>query len=184
MGRQKKIECRICLKTMRSDTLKRHMKQHEKKQHQEEVTPPQKEVCEKIEYQSTMDEAVLENKLVNQENELMRKLELGRVIEKIMIKRKLMKASLSADHREALELFEKHGQDKPVEWRPWQKELLEFINNPTDRRIIWVVGGEGNEGKTFFGDKIEENMGGNGFVKLVWMYQLGIYLKIRWVMWM
>ena len=32
MGRHKKVECRICLKTMRSDTLQRHMKTHEKKQ--------------------------------------------------------------------------------------------------------------------------------------------------------
>ena len=31
MGRNKQVECRICLKTMRSDTLERHMEQHEKK---------------------------------------------------------------------------------------------------------------------------------------------------------
>jgi hypothetical protein len=92
----------------------------------------------------------------------MRKLELGREIKEIMTEENIMKACLSEEHREALELFEKHGQTKdvkPVEWRPWQKELLEFINNPTDRRIIWVVGGEGNEGKTFFIKKIGERYG-------------------------
>ena len=31
MGRNKQVECRICMKQMRSDTLERHMKQHEKK---------------------------------------------------------------------------------------------------------------------------------------------------------
>ena len=31
MGRNRKVECRICLKTMRSDILERHMKKHEKK---------------------------------------------------------------------------------------------------------------------------------------------------------
>ena len=36
---------------------------------------------------------------------------------------------------------------------------MEYLDNPTDRRIIWVVGGEGNEGKTFFVDKIEEKYG-------------------------
>ena len=31
MGRNRIVECRICLKTMTSDHLKRHMKRHEKK---------------------------------------------------------------------------------------------------------------------------------------------------------
>ena len=30
-GKHKQVGCKICLKTMRSDTLKRHMKTHEKK---------------------------------------------------------------------------------------------------------------------------------------------------------
>ena len=115
------------------------MKQHEKKQHQEEVTPPQKEVCEKIEYQSTLGEAALKNSIVSESNEFMRKLELGRVIWKIITEENIMKACLSKENMEALELFEKHGQTKDVkhvEWKPWQKELLEFINNPTEGRII------------------------------------------------
>ena len=31
MGRHKQVECRICLKHMRSDNLERHMEQHVKK---------------------------------------------------------------------------------------------------------------------------------------------------------
>ena len=87
MGRQKKVDCRICLKTVRSDNLKRHMQKHENK-------PPKKEVSEKIEYHSTVDEAALENKLEEDTNEFVRKLKLGRVIKKIMIRRKWIKASL------------------------------------------------------------------------------------------
>ena len=121
--------------------------------------PYQKEVCEKIEYQSTVDKVALENEVISEWNEFMRKLELGRGINEIVLKLNTPTAGLSAEHREALELFRKHGQDKPVEWRAWQKELLKYINNPTDRRIIWVVGGEGNEGKTFFIKKIEEKYG-------------------------
>ena len=44
---------------------------------------------------------------------------------------------------EALELFENRGQVKdvkPVEWRPRQYELKEYVNNPTPRRVIRVVG--------------------------------------------
>ena len=61
-----------------------------------------------------------------------------------------------------MELFEKHGQDndvKPVEWRPWQYELLKYVNNPTSYGIIWVVGGEGNEGKSFFQAEVEKKYG-------------------------
>ena len=31
LGKHKQVECKICLKRMRSGTLKRHMKTHEKK---------------------------------------------------------------------------------------------------------------------------------------------------------
>ena len=37
MGRHKKVECRICLKTMTSDHLVRHMKTHVKKSNGIEV---------------------------------------------------------------------------------------------------------------------------------------------------
>merc|ERR1712177_150106 len=37
-----------------------------------------------------------------------------------------------------------------VELKPWQKELLEYINNPTQRQIIWVVGKSCGEGKSWF----------------------------------
>jgi hypothetical protein len=97
------------------------MKQHEKKPPQDEVTPLQKEVCEKIEYQSTLDVVALENEVISEINEYERILELGRVIWKIITEENIMKASLSKGFAEALELFEKHGQVKdvkPVVWRP------------------------------------------------------------------
>ena len=36
VGKHKQVECRICLKAMRSDTLKRHMKTHEKKSNEKD----------------------------------------------------------------------------------------------------------------------------------------------------
>ena len=162
MGRHKQVNCRICLKTMRSDNLKKHMKQHEKKPPQKEVTPPQKEVTEKIEYQSTLDRVALKNVIVGDINEYKRKLELGREVKLIVQKLNEPTVGLRKEHAEALELFEKHGQVKdvkPVEWRPWQYELKEYVNNPTDRRVIWVVGEGGDEGKNFFQNRIEEQYG-------------------------
>ena len=90
------------------------MKQHEKKQHQEEVTPLQKEVCEKIEYNSKLDVVALKNEVISEINEYERKLELGRGIKEILLELNAPTACLSAEHREALVLFEKHGQANDV----------------------------------------------------------------------
>ena len=38
---------------------------------------------------------------------------------------------------------------------------MKYVNNPTSYKIIWVVGGEGNEGKTFFMKKIRGQYGGH-----------------------
>ena len=119
-------------------------------------------VTEKIEYNSKIDDFALENKIMNDANEYRRKLELGRKVKEIALKNDIPAASLSKDNKEALELFENRGQEKEieaVEWRPWQMDILEYVNNPTKRRIIWIVGKNGNEGKTFFQDKIEEQYG-------------------------
>ena len=156
VGKHKQAECRICLKTMRSDTLKRHMKTHEKKQCSID------DVNEKIEYNSTIDDIALENKIMRCSNEYQRKLELGRKVKDILLKNDVATGCLEKGEMEALELFENRGQVKEieaVEWRPWQMDILKYVNEPTKRRIIWVVGEKGNEGKTFFQDKIEEQYG-------------------------
>ena len=49
MGRNRVVECRICLKTMTSDHLKRHMKTHEKKQNGiEESGSSRGRECDKV----------------------------------------------------------------------------------------------------------------------------------------
>ena len=75
-----------------------------------------------MENHTTVDEVALKNSILSESNEFMRKLELGRVIWKIITEENIMKACLSKENMEALELFEKHGQAKdvkPVVWRPW-----------------------------------------------------------------
>ena len=149
VGKHKQAECRICLKTMRSDTLKRHMKTHEKTTYGMDV------VNEKIEYNSTIDDIALENKIMRCSNEYKRKLELGRKVKDILLKNDVATGCLEKGEMEALDLFVNRGQIKEieaVEWGPWQNELLKYINEPTKRRIKWVIGEKGNEGKTFFQD--------------------------------
>ena len=55
--------------------------------------------------------------------------------------------------KDALNIYMKQAQEvnhNNVELKPWQKELLEYTNNPTQRQIIWVVGKSCGEGKSWF----------------------------------
>ena len=122
----KTYKCKLCNYTSdQSNIVSMHiMEKHVEKQH--EKKPSQKVG---IENHPTVDKVALRNELVNNSNEIMRKLEmrlennyiefmrkleLGRVIKKIMTEENIMKACLSKENMEALELFEKHGWDKDV----------------------------------------------------------------------
>ena len=103
-----------------------------------------------------MDVVDLENTIVS---EYHRKLELGRKIKMIVEKNNIPLASLNKEWIEACELFKEYAEVKFVEWRPWQKDMIEYLHNPTQRKVIWVVGARGNEGKTFFQDHIQARYG-------------------------
>ena len=110
------------------------------------------------EYNSNVNVTALKNSIKEELNLNKRKLELGRKIKQILQELHVPKACLDKEQMEALELFENPGQVKEirvVEWRPWQNGLLEYVNNPTPRRIIWLVGKKGNEGKSFFQGQIK-----------------------------
>merc|ERR1711954_309938 len=55
---------------------------------------------------------------------------------------------------------------KDIEWRGWQKDLRQYLDKPCDRKVIWVVGKEGNEGKSFFQANIREVFGYSRVCKL------------------
>ena len=82
--------------------------------------------------------ADLENKIEQGAHEYQRKLQLGREIKQIVLKLRVPIASLDKEEMESLELLTNCGQVeeiKAVEWRPWQKGMLEYVNNPTQRRV-------------------------------------------------
>ena len=127
MGRKKKVTCKICPKRMWGDNLITHIKQHESKSHQID------EATEKVEYNSTLDVTALENIIAGRANEYQRKLELGREIKQIVQRIKAPTACLDREQMEALELFENRGhvkEIKPIEWRPFQIELLKYVDSP------------------------------------------------------
>ena len=115
MDTHKKIECIYCNYTRHKCIYCKYtsdraydLKRHVGRMHPENK-PPQKV---EIENHSTVDVVATRNRLIKNSNEFMRKLELGRVIKEIITEDKLMKASLSVEDGEALELFEKHGYVK------------------------------------------------------------------------
>ena len=86
---------------------------------------------------TTVDVVDLENEIVN---EYHRKLDLGRKIKRIVEENNIPLQSLDKEKMDALKLFEEYIDVKYVEWRPWQKKMLEYLHNPTQKKVIWVVG--------------------------------------------
>ena len=138
MGKHKQVACRICYKTMRSDNLKRHKIQHEKKN---DLSPVNNQ------------DVGLEKYLLEKTQEFKEMIEKGKVVYEILGKGEVVEKALPKDMKDALDLYVMQGNNfigEKAELKPWQAELLEEIKNPTDRHIIWVVGKACGEGKTWF----------------------------------
>ena len=50
-------------------------------------------------------------------------------------------------------------EKRDIQWNGWQQKLHGYLNEKCDRKIFWVVGREGIEGKTFFQAKIQYEFG-------------------------
>ena len=127
--------CNNCLKTMHSDHLKRHIEAHQVVGN----TGMMK-----------IDKEAIDKVLIRQHEEFKMKLELGTIINDFMEKNELESAALSMDELEALEIYENYGKKQNLEkttWRGWQIELLRYLDQPSQRQVIWVIGESGNEGK-------------------------------------
>merc|ERR1711954_591938 len=153
MGKCQTKTCNVCFKAMRSNNMERHMKRHKGKPRNEDnvVTNGQKISCKE-----------LENRVIAQMEEFERKIELGRKLKIIVNKHNFNVNGLVKDIKDALDIYELHGKNMDmdnIEWRGWQRDLRQYLDNPCDRKVIWVVGKEGNEGKSFFQSNIREEFG-------------------------
>ena len=107
---------------------------------------------------SCIDEE-LEKSVSAQMDEFDRKMELGRKLDKIMDKHGYNENGLNNDMMVALKTYKLHGKNmdmKDIEWRGWQMDLRQYLDKPCDRKVIWVVGNDGNEGKSFFQENNRE----------------------------
>ena len=155
--------CNVCYREMRSDVLKRHMNQHSKRNESVLATnllvtnnPPTVSTSDprkRLNEESESNTEELRKQLIMLGNEYQRKLTLGKDIYKMIGEGIAPYQALPNDMKDALDTYMEHQEDFTdvgnVELKPWQNELMKYIE-PHDREIIWVVGKDGNEGKSWF----------------------------------
>ena len=152
--------CKVCYKEMRSDVLTRHMKQHEKRNEDNPLTSlsnniytPAHDSKKKIVEEYEINDEELRDHLIKLENEYQRNLALGEKIYKMVGEGIVSFQALSNDMKDAVETYTQHQEDfrdvGNVELKPWQDELMKYII-PCDREIFWIVGKDGDEGKSWF----------------------------------
>ena len=160
------------MRTMRNDTLKGHMKVHEKYEKNEHSHRSQESIqttstycSEESEESSTLpriDGEGLRKILRMKNQEYKEKIQLGKEIYKILGHDDIKQESLEKIHKDALDLYmkQKQGIDhENIILRPWQEDLLRQIEHPTDRKVIWVRGAKCGEGKSWFQEFVESRFG-------------------------
>ena len=172
MGRNKKVVCEKCMRVMRQDNLKKHMKKHESGKFQEPLfssTTSQNADPESnfnsissFGFQKTLlnKEAIIKTMEVD-DAEYKNTLELGKMVVEVAKSRGIAEESLRSEYKKAKELYLKHKKNVDIEnviLRSWQDSLLQYIK-PSNREIIWVIGRKGNEGKTWFQEYMESKYG-------------------------
>ena len=139
------------------------MKQHSKRNESVSATnilvtnnPPTvstSDLRKRLNEESESNTEELRKQLTMLGNEYQRKLTLGKDIYKMIGEGIAPYQALPNDMKDALDTYMEHQEDftdvANVELKPWQNELMKYIE-PHDREIIWVVGKDGNEGKSWF----------------------------------
>ena len=122
MGKHKKVNCRICLRIMRSNNLKTHMKQHEKDKFEKEsfcsssICSSRTSIHEETECEfsldttsktyevSTINEELVIKRLKMNNDEYNNKMELGKIIAKAIKDGEIAQDSLCSEDSEVLHL--------------------------------------------------------------------------------
>ena len=98
-----------------------------------------------------IDDKELEKILVLDNYEYTKTRKLGKKVYEIINNRELDEDSLRPGYKEALDLYMKKSVEsfpENIEFKPWQISILEEVEKPTERKLIWVVGKLCGEGKT------------------------------------
>ena len=101
--------------------------------------------------------------LIKLENEYQEKIVQGKKIYKVLEEGVVSYQALTRDMKEEVDLYIENQADfrdvENVELKPWQESLLEYVQQPCDREIFWIIGKEGNEGKNWFQKYVKSWLG-------------------------
>ena len=110
-----------------------------------------------------MDIISLEEELHRTNSKYIERIELGEKIAIIISKGSVREESLTKNYKEALDLYRKQrprfNNILAITLRSWQEQALHLITSPSERKIIWLTGRQGNEGKSWFQCYIEAYYG-------------------------
>ena len=138
----KSVMCGVCGKWMRDDHINRHSKTHLNKREK------QSNKVKNEELPTTYTSADLEQELLRYNDIYLERFNRGKQIYDILCKGTVVEDALPNHHKQALDIYLKSKTPMDlthIKLRPWQQELSEKINTPTEREIIWVKGVKGNE---------------------------------------
>ena len=155
----KKYSCGNCsAQFYRMDRKQRH----EKKCKEKTKTPSTCELCSKVlsnnwnltRHKEKCELRYLKIEMRKKTDEYKRRLKEGAMIEHILRTcPDTMEEALCLDKRHCLKLYQysqaEGANTDDVTLKPWQKQVMAFVEDPSERTIYWIVGKAGNEGKTF-----------------------------------
>ena len=157
---------------MRSDHLNRHLKQHSEKDTNNPATniyvtnnynTTSGALTEREDEENENNDKELKKYLIKIGNEYQEKLIQGKKIYKMLGEGIAPYQALPREMKEAVDLYMENQADfrdvGNVELKPWQESLLEYVQQPCDREIFWIVGKEGNEGKNWFQKYVKSWLG-------------------------
>ena len=135
--------------------------EHRKQQHEETIAIAQEIGLPLSCYEESSSDD-LRTRLQNQKRVHAEKINLGKEIESIIGDGDASEESLGKEDKNALDLYRKQKMlinVSSVSLRPWQEEMFEKLQKPSDREVIWICGMQGNEGKSYFQAYLESWFG-------------------------
>ena len=161
---------------MRSDNLKRHMMQHEKENYENETFCSTSITTSRISLQEDAESdfssiSTTKSTPINEEfviksmemnaDEYNKKMELGKIVAKTVVEKKIPQDSLSSEYKDALDLYWNKKQLMNIDnviLKSWQSALIEYMDK-SKREVIWVQGAKCEEGKSWMQEYIEAKFG-------------------------
>ena len=126
-------------------------------------------VPEEVEDSESLDKDDLRDLLSRNNRLYLGQIELGKNISSILDEGVVREESLTKEHKLALDIYrreEPRCDISTVHLRPWQEEALKLIDSPSERQVIWIVGRQGHEGKTWFQNYVESYFGYHRVVRV------------------